>query len=1527
MTNNIVMSTTFKKISKIFFWLSGIIILILIFIFVFIQTETFNKIALNFAVDKLNESFETNDSEIQIGSLDGNILTGLRINKGVIKVKKDTLLKFEHIDLKYDLWGLLDKQIRLDHLTINSPGINLRMLKDSTGNLIWNFSKLFSSPEESDTSSSAFDWDVDVNNFKIENGSFSSFNEFLDSDSLQNENSLQENTTSKPNTYNSYSSFNPENLNISDLNIDLNVKYYNDEKILNLKHFSFRSDSAFEVRDLVFNTSISKTDTVTQLNNLKLVTDRSDILIDKIKLNNFNPFDSTTFNEFGEKKFEADIDIKKLNFADLKYFLPEMNMLDSVIALSLSAEGKYENISLKELTLKLPDSYIALKGNIKNLDEPDSLYIDIISETIDLNTEDIKVIYNDPAFPDYSHLGKLNAEIQFTGTLDNFYSKFDIISSAGLADGFINLDLNAESYNGILNTTRFNPGKILKDNSLNGNINIFAKFSGTGFNLNSMSAEAEYSLNNTTFAGYNLTRSGGTLNLNRNVLNMNVNLSSSAGNVNVRGRANIANLDHPVYSFKGKVNDLDLSRISPEMEYSDLNFAFDIEGRGISLNDINGNFDFAFEQSAYGEETIPAIPLEIEIKNSDNFRSYNILSDAFVFHAEGDFNIESLTEVINKNISIASNSLKSKLSRDTSGINEPVTNYNFSNSENDNFRLEYYLNILDTAAAGKLMLPFDIFFNGNIKGIAVNNQANFELTSQVNINKFVYQDTAIILNDLHSDITLINEYTNLSLSDVSVNANGGKVSYGKTVFDSVKLNADLSGSIAEIKISGKQDSVADAYIQGKVDLKNEEIKSVFDSVNFRYQRITVENDKDWIILYKPDQEISFEQFNIKSNELKINLSGEYVLNGKSDLKLSGKDIPVREIYSLINSLDSAQDISKNPYPVKGNIDNIDIHFEGDPEDPVINLEIAAEDLLYAGVEEDIRMGIMKIKLDYNDEIIKAAINVSNDEEKGKLLISGDFPFRNFLRDTASVNSENTDFQNRNIDMNVDADNFEIKYFLKLIPSIPDISGKLNGDVDVSGTASAPDLKGEVSIDEGTAFFALTGMNYRYRLKTSTENSKLLINNLTLSSTDDEARHFDIFGNIDFKDMKINSIDLNTSGDMVFLDESVSYNELGVYGYFRGGSGTPPISIKGNLDKLDITGEFLITDATISSVPLGGSGYENKIDNFTYILISDTVETAKDSIILTQASDYYKINPFARYRYTVDNMETSAKDFLNLDVKVKTQKNMYVSIDFDNLTRDRLYGEISVDIDLKTDKDEYIARGEVNILKDSYYRFYKDFKLRDSKITFDGPIDNPVLDIQAVYEGTKTTEQFGSVTSIPVNVKLTIEGELDEPKINLKLIEDGTEISGDDSQADAITFLLFGKYKSELSTSERTAVASSIGTSIGSLYISSIVSQTVRSVLPFIKDAQFKYSEGSLNDTEVELTSELGDATITIGGKLLKEIRNFEFEIEYPLNDFLNLDLPETLLLQFYREEENNIVFGSSETTTNTGLKILYKIKY
>jgi hypothetical protein len=99
------------------------------------------------------------------------------------------------------------------------------------------------------------------------------------------------------------------------------------------------------------------------------------------------------------------------------------------------------------------------------------------------------------------------------------------------------------------------------------------------------------------------------------------------------------------------------------------------------------------------------------------------------------------------------------------------------------------------------------------------------------------------------------------------------------------------------------------------------------------------------------------------------------------------------------------------------------------------------------------------------------------------------------------------------------------------------------------------------------------------------------------------------------------------------------------------------------------------------------------------------------------------------------------------------------------------------------------------------------------------------------------------------------------------------------------------------------------------------------VLPFLVDAEFNYTEGKVEDTDVQLTSEFGDATVKVGGKVIKEVKNFDFVVDYPLNKMFNLDLPETLLMQFFRQEVNNTVLGSDLTSTNTGIKIIYKIRF
>jgi hypothetical protein len=184
-----------------------------------------------------------------------------------------------------------------------------------------------------------------------------------------------------------------------------------------------------------------------------------------------------------------------------------------------------------------------------------------------------------------------------------------------------------------------------------------------------------------------------------------------------------------------------------------------------------------------------------------------------------------------------------------------------------------------------------------------------------------------------------------------------------------------------------------------------------------------------------------------------------------------------------------------------------------------------------------------------------------------------------------------------------------------------------------------------------------------------------------------------------------------------------------------------------------------------------------------------------------------------------------------------------------------------------------------------------------------------------------------VTTTEVEVVITVKGTPKNPEIKLGLYQDGSEVAGSDAQSDAITYLLFGRFKSELTASERTAVASSLGASVGSLYASSYLSQTVREILPFIVDAQFNYSEGNVKDTDVELISELGDARVKFGGKLLKEVKNFELVVDYPLNKLFNLNLPETLLLEFAREEKKQTLTTSQNDILTTEIKILYKIKF
>lgn len=1499
-----------KKTLKYFAYLLVLLFVLMASLYLFIQTETFNKFALNYALSELNESesWIEKDNFISVESVNGNLLQGIRINNAVITVKKDTLLSVKYLDLKYNIFGLLYRTISVDYAVLNSPVINLFKIKDDSDSLVWNFSNLLT--PSTDTSKSEFNWDVYVNSFKIDNGNF----KILDTIPSMLLWALK---------WDKQNEFGINKLDVSGFELDLSGEYSKTYKKLNLKNLAFITNSDFILKKFALDAYINENENFTEINNFELISDRSDIKISKLSAFDFNPLDSNAFDNYMNTKIAFTLNVDKFNFADLRYFLPTVDMLDSSVSLYLSANGVLNNLDVSKLTLNLPESGISIKGNIKNLNNTDSMYLDVVT-TFNVTSKDINTVLNINSLPDFRRLGMVYADITYKGNILDFYSVFNIRTSGGNVKGQGGLNINTEKYFGNVTTNNLNLASVLNNNKYKSNINISADFDGSGYTPKTMSTNVKYKLRNSNALGYSISNSSGIMNIHRNNVGLNVKANSTSGDAVVAGKINISNMNNPVYSFKGTMNNVDVSRFSGNNDdKSNLNAQFDINGSGIDLKNLAGRFDVNFGESYYAQYQIPKSFINASINPSSDSSYVNLSNTAVDIKTNGKFNLYSLINAVLYNVSMVSNIVQKKMYPDSVFVNNDFSNFN--NKENINFN--YQIVTKDSAEFRKLSSPFGFMFDGKLNGNFSNSQNGFKSKSALLVKNFVYNDTSIVMNNLNGNISLSHDYSEsvnenpLSSLKINMDLKAGEFQYGSTKLDSLNAVISLSDSEAKINAFGKLDSLKYAIIKSNADLRGTDLVLNVDSLYVKYNDYDAVNSNKWSVIYIPQQKITIKQLGLKTGNMNLNVDGFYSLIGSSDLNINGDNINFGKIYEMLRPFDTTLTGEKNLYPVQGEIKKLFVHIDGTPDDANISLEIKTNIMKY----DSIGIGSVSGDFIYKDQVLSPDIIITNFGDKGSMKLKGNIPFDNPLVEIDSTAARS----DKPAELHLIADNFQIQYFTKLFPGLGDLQGILNGNIEANGTYYKPDLKGNLSMVKGKYFLDLTGMFYDFKFNVSTVDSKLLIDFISIYNPDDDTKHIDFRGTIDFKGYTLNNIDLSTSGDMVLLDKSNKENRLGLKGYILGGIGNPPVTIKGNLDKLNVQGQFVFKDATIASLPDSRKGYQQDNKSTVFISSGDSAFISDTTRRKIKLPDYESLNPFLRNRYilfdTVKNI--SILEMLALDLSIKTEKNMNVSIDFKNLTRDRLFGEVIADLRLRSRRGVLLLNGEVNVVGNSYYRFYRDFKVKESKIVFKGPIDKPELDIRAVYADTKSTEQYGTITNSPIQVVLNVKGDPSNPEITLSLYENGTEMLGNDATSDALTFLLFGKYKNELSASESQSVAVGIGSTVGSLYVTSFLGQMLRDVVPFIKDAEFNYTEGGLQNTNINVSSEIYGANVTVGSRVINDNAYLEFNFEYPLNDLLKLKLPEKVLLNISREQLNSSVIANMNSYYTTGLKIAYKFKF
>lgn len=1538
-----------KLISKLF-KLGVFLFLLLMIILVFLQTDFFDKLALNYVLDKVNTSLEKKDSRISAKSLTGNIFKGFKLNDGSVRVKNDTLLKFTSIQAEYNVFKLfynsdevwyrklsnlltlnINKEISVQKLILKEPQINLTNVKDKNDSLLLNLDYLLASDEpDTDTTTSPFDWGITAENITIENGAIRI---------LENKNSdlpIRDIVMQKLDTFNfAYT-------DLTNLNLNLSAKYFPDEKDVDIKNLSFNTNSEFNVDKFSLSANIDEKNKITNIKSLDLITDRSDFKINQLLMDGFDPLDAEDYEDFHDNNTSLNIASQNFNIKDLTYFIPDLNFLDSTVSLNIVASGNYGELTFSALDVSLPNSIFHFTGRVMNLHNPSKIYFDISGKDIEIDPKDTKNNLPGLSIPDYSRLGIVRVPyITYKGEPENFKSDFDIRTTAGNSIGNIAFDLRQDviKYKGDFSTSNLNLGEIVNDKELESNITGEFKVDAAGFDYQTARGRLNYSLSRTKFLKQNIASSEGQLEFNRGDVNLNVSYNSDAVKTKLAGKINISNLDNISYDLKGNASGLNISAFTNDnTQRSNLNFDFDINGRGFDPNNMTGSYKINMNNSTFAEYNIPANPIDLQIDNNGNIKKILLNTEFANIDIDGSINFTTLGNVISNNIEKIKGEFTKSLDND-SLINLRKENYSYSAICND-LNFDFKIDIKDLAPISSFTGIDSLDFKGTLEGNLSDSCGVFNLMSKGLISELRFKDSLFITRDAPLDINIRNDITGTELSglDAKVIFSANKLIVSKFPLDTTLVSVGYNDNKNNFFIWTKKDSTASLYTEGGL---MDSLIVRFDTLSAEYGPVKVTNYKDLLVQYlskDSSQAFNFRQFTLNSLNQKLDVDGIFSLDDSSDIKLSASAINLSTIQKYFSPDKDTTDM------LKGKIRYIDLNYKGVMEFPEIELTAVSEELSLGGTQ----LGRLDADIKFKDDNLLSNVIFYNKNNTGSFSLKGNLPIiLNFDDNWTDSVSRYQKFNTSKVDLNAIADNFQLKVLQQLLPYTQNLEAILKGKISLLGTSEKPELTGNMDLYNGKMYVTINKMNYAFSAKLSTNGGKLVVENSKIFEPSDNTRFISATGYIDLTGLTLNDINLVMEGDMKAFDKDNGKTELGISGDLWVGSGKKKLNLRGNSDRFDLTGDLLLVKGNVEFNPFGKEAYNIYSDDFNYGLYIDSLKSDGTHIekILKENSDSTIVlkneilNPFEKIKYLREHKgeivwETKKKGGkFFYDVTVVTSGNVFLKFIVNERSQQEFFGEIRTnDLNIFNTVDyTMMGRGKVTLGDNCYYNFFRKFDATGSA-TFTGSISNPSLNINAKYKGyaSNGTDAEGQQILEDVVIDLKVTGEASSPNLNISLQKNGNTETGSNATSDAIAFLLFGKFSDQLSFGE----SSSFGASLGASYLSNIVSNELENIFPFLINTSLNYNEnkegGFADNTDVRFTAAIGDAVIRFGGQIFKGLANTDIIVDYPINKLLKINTLSNNL--FFRFERVYDPFYNDADITNTngtriGALIFYIIKF
>ncbi len=579
-----------------------------------------------------------------------------------------------------------------------------------------------------------------------------------------------------------------------------------------------------------------------------------------------------------------------------------------------------------------------------------------------------------------------------------------------------------------------------------------------------------------------------------------------------------------------------------------------------------------------------------------------------------------------------------------------------------------------------------------------------------------------------SGLVTIDSTGERSLGLDSVWAGMQRISIPGLAARSASANVSLGGDTLVFTATVAIDEARDVTLQGTADLQAQKVKLQQLDVNLGPERWHLNQESEITF----GDEYRIRHFLLVEQDQEIALDGLLDLDGRQSLALTLFNFRPESVADLLGQ------------PGLGGVINGDFAFSGQAASPQLNGSITAA--LEAGGTP---VGTLDATVGYTNGRMSLDASLVH-VDQSTLMLSGHYPV-----DLRLVQPDAMPLPD-DVMIEVEADQFNIGWVEPFLdPAVfGDIEGSLSGDVQVSGTIARPQLSGSLTLQEGQLELPELGITPRsIAAAVILDGDSLLVSHLSAVS----GGIFEARGVIGLADLTLGAFDLAATVDQFRIVSNAAYLA----------HVTGDVQLSGTTRMPKLTGSIRLTNTDIRPMEAVGPVY------------GPTAFTEDDVRMLER---YFSI------RVTGQDTTTFVfYDALSMDLSVVVGDGVWL--------RSRSSPEMNIpfqgvlDLTKAAGGDQQVL-GTVRVVPAQAYvrQFGRRFDIETGRLTFAGPMLNPLVDLRASYEPPSRTYQEN-----PVKIYLDIEGSfLDEGALSLQLSSDPATLD----ESDIVSYIATGHPASE-----------------------------------------------------------------------------------------------------------------------------------